>query len=289
MASELPFRPDLDAYFRRIGYAGDRTPTVATLSAIVGRHAASIPFENLDVLLKAGIDLELPAIERKLVHARRGGYCFEQNSLLMSVLVALGFQVTPLAARVRVQQPREAIPPRTHMFLSVLIEGVPWLADVGVGSLTPSAALRLDIETPQSTPHETHRIVREDGRFFHQALMNPGHAADEADRRADDWSDVYEFTGEAMPAIDREVANWWTSTNPRAKFSQNLMVALVGPDGTRRGIQNDRFVRRRGATILETTHIASAEQLLALLHVEFGLSFPASTRFGPPGSPWPTS
>ena len=69
---------DLDAYFARIGYRGPREPTLAALSAIVLAHVQAIPFENLDVLLGRPIDLTPEALERKLIHARRGGYCFEQ-------------------------------------------------------------------------------------------------------------------------------------------------------------------------------------------------------------------
>jgi N-hydroxyarylamine O-acetyltransferase len=266
---------DLDAYFGRIGYAGPRSITPETLSAVIGHHVVAVPFENLDVLQGREIRLDPASINDKIVISRRGGYCFEQNGLLMAVLEQMGFQVTPLAARVRIAMTREQLPPRTHMFLRVDIGGVPWMADVGVGSLTPTAALRLDTEAAQQTPHETHRIVGENGRFFHQALMGDG------------WVDIHEFTGESMPPIDRQLANWWTSTNPGSKFRLNLMVAIVGPKGTRAAIQNRRFTRRRGAETLETREIASPEELLELLKVEFGLRFEAGTRFDAPGAVWP--
>ena len=37
---------------------------------------------------------------QKLVHNRRGGYCFEQNQLFLRALTALGFDTRPLLARV---------------------------------------------------------------------------------------------------------------------------------------------------------------------------------------------
>ncbi len=91
---------DLDAYFARIGYAGPRIATRATLDRIHALHAAAIPFENLDPLLGRPVPLELDALQRKLVRSRRGGYCFEQNTLFKAVLEELGFSVTSLAARV---------------------------------------------------------------------------------------------------------------------------------------------------------------------------------------------
>src|SRR5262245_49690105 len=92
---------DLAAYFERISYAGDTSPSRATLEALHLAHATHIPFENLDVLLGRPIRLDLASLQAKLVRDRRGGYCFEQNRLFASVLESLGFAVTTLAARVR--------------------------------------------------------------------------------------------------------------------------------------------------------------------------------------------
>ena len=42
---------DIDAYFRRVGYAGAGTPNLATLEDLHALHAAAIPFENLSPFL----------------------------------------------------------------------------------------------------------------------------------------------------------------------------------------------------------------------------------------------
>lgn len=270
-----PAAPDLDAYFARIGYAGPRTPTLETLHAIAAHHAAAIPFENLDVLLDRPPRLDPASLEAQLIHARRGGYCFQQNGLLLHMLGALGFVVKPLSARVRLQRPRDFIPPRTHLFVQVDLTDGPWIVDCGVGSFSLTAAIRLEENTTQATRHEPRRIVRAGGSLFHQVKVG------------DEWTDVCEFTGEEMPLIDRELANWWTSTNPGSGFRQKLTAARAGLDGTRRAILNREFTHRRGAEILVKREIASPEELLEILAEHFGLHFPAGTRFGPPGSPWP--
>ena len=264
--------PDLDAYFARIGYAGPRTPVLATLQAIAGHHVAAIPFENLDVLLNRPPRLDPASLTQQLVHARRGGYCFQQNGLLLHVLGALGFTVTPLSARVRIQRPRDFIPPRTHLFLRVELAAGPWIVDAGVGAASLTTAIRFEENTEQATPHDTRRLVREGGSWFHQVRLNG------------EWTDVCEFTGEAMPLIDRELANWWTSTNPESKFRQNLMAARAPRDGTRCAILNREFTRRRGAEVLEKRELASPAELLAVLAEHFGLHFPAGTRFDYPAA-----
>lgn len=265
----------LEPYFQRIGYTGPRDATLASLDGIIAAHTRTIPFENLDVLLGRPIALDLPSVIDKLVHRRRGGYCFEHNGLLLAVLEALGFAVQPLSARVRLQRPRDFIPPRTHMFVRVELDGRPWLADVGVGGLSPTCALRLDIEDEQATPHEPRRIVREGDVWFHQA------------RLGDTWADVCEFTGEQMPPIDREVASWFTSAHPQSHFKNRLMVARADLDGVRHTLLNhDLAVRDRDGEARHR-HIDTPEGLLAVLDEVFGLRLPAGTRFACEGLSWP--
>jgi len=267
---------DLDGYFARIGYAGPTRPDLATLHGVLNAHAQSVPFENLDVLLGRRIYLSPDALYRKLVVERRGGYCFEQNGLLLLVLEALGFSVTPLSARVRYQRPRDFLPARTHLFLKVEIDGAPWVADCGVGSMSLTGSFRLDVEGEQPTPHEPRRIIRESGAFFHQV------------RLGDDWHDVLEFTGEAMPLIDRELANWYTSTHPDSHFKSRLVAARALPNGGRLSLLN-RELTRRDRTGLAVTHtVSTPQELLDVLARDFALTFPSDTEFSGGALDWPS-
>jgi N-hydroxyarylamine O-acetyltransferase len=269
-------RADIDAYFARIEYGGSREATLPVLHAITAAHSQSIPFENLDVLLGRPIELDEAALFAKLVHQRRGGYCFEQNGLLLRVLEELGFKVTPLGARVRLQRPREYTPPRTHLCLRVEVGRVSWLTDVGVGAASLTSAIRLDTDAEQSTGHEPRRIVREGARYFHQV------------RFGSEWTDVCEFTLEEMPPIDRELANWFTSAHPQSHFKSSLMVARALPAGRRVSVLNRELSIRESDGQSAKREIGSPDELLEVLAEHFGLRFPASTRFGAPGSPWPT-
>ena len=267
--------PDLDAYFARIGYDGPRAPTFATLAAIHAAHARAIPFENLDVLLGRGISLDLSAIERKLVRDCRGGYCFEHNGLFLAVLRALGFQVTPLLARVRWQLPAATPTPLTHMVLRVDLDGRPWLADTGFGGIGLTSPLALDTDAEQGSPHEPRRLVRQGNRLTQQF------------RLGGEWNDVYAFTLDEASPVDFEVGNWFTSTHPNSRFLQALIVALAGVD-RRFTLLNRDFTTRFADGRIEKREIASADELLAVLAATFHLEFPPGTRFGPPGSPWPS-
>ena len=257
---------NLDSYFQRLGVSGSRAPTLETLRTICLHHVKAIPFENLDVLLGRGISLADDAVDAKLIGAGRGGYCFEQNTLLLRVLLALGFDAKPVSARVRLQRPRDFIPPRTHVFVRVELEGDSWLADVGVGGLSPTAPLRLVPRVEQVTPHEPRRLVREDGRWFHQVWLG------------ESWNDVCEFTLEEMPPIDREVANWFTSAHPQSHFRNRLLAARALDDGGRVTLLNRDLTVRTRAGVTQRV-VQSPDELLHVLEEHFSLRFPAGTRF----------
>lgn len=258
---------DLDAYFERVGYRGAREPTLSVLNALTFAHARSIPFENLDVLLGRPIDLRAERLFEKLVAQRRGGYCFEQNGLFLAVLAELGFHVAPLSARVRFQRPRDYLPPRTHVFVRVELDGESWLTDVGVGGLSLTSAIRLELGTEQTTPHEPRRVVREGDRFYHQV------------RFPDGWNDVCDFTLEEMPLVDREVANWYTSTHPQSHFKNRLIVARAGAAGQRITVADDEFTIREQDGRSTRHRISTPEELLEVLATHFDLHFAPETRF----------
>jgi N-hydroxyarylamine O-acetyltransferase len=281
---------DLAAYFSRIGYAVPVAPTLDVLRAIQLRHVCSIPFENLDVLLGRGIALDLESVQAKLVTNRRGGYCFEQNWLLLHVLRQIGFEAMPLSARVRLDRPRDMVPPRTHVFVKVTLSAEQvggaggaekagdWLVDVGVGSMSPTAPFRMVENAEHPTPHETRRLVREPGvpapRWFHQAkILRDG---------VETWIDICEFNGEEMHAIDREVGNWFTSTNPNSRFKQYIMASLANPDGTRYSLANGDFTHRRSSdgTVLASETITTPDRLREVLKERFGLEVEKGTVFG---------
>lgn len=266
--------PDLDAYFARIGYDGPLAPTHETLCALHARQVQAIPFENLDVLLDRGVQLDLASIEQKLVRDRRGGYCFELNGLFMAVLRALGFAVTPLIGRVLWQVPVDVPAPATHMVLRVDLDGRPWLADVGFGGTGLTAPLALDTDAAQGPASEPRRLFPDGRHLVHQVEFGGT------------WHDVYRFTlDEALP-IDFEVANWFTSTHPNSRFRNNLIVSRV--DGARRlAVFNAEFIVRHADGSAQKTPIGSPDDLLALLREEFGLEFPPGNRFGHPPALWP--
>ena len=98
----------LDKYLARICYGGAVAANLKTLSALVAAHVDAIAFEGLDPLLRRPVNLDLASVQSKLVDGRRGGYCFEQNTLFKAALATIGFRVTGLAGRVRWMSPPDS-------------------------------------------------------------------------------------------------------------------------------------------------------------------------------------
>jgi N-hydroxyarylamine O-acetyltransferase len=266
---------DLKAYLRRIGYAGPLEPTLAVLEAIHLAHATHIAFESLDVLLKRPIRLDLAGIQEKLVKGARGGYCFEQNLLLAAALTGLGFDVTPLGARVRHRGDKPL--PRTHMLLMVRIEGADYIADVGFGG--EGLLLPVPFRTGAEYRHYawTYRLVEERGDTA------PGRREGSVQwllqsRREPGWGNLYSFTLEPQTLEDYEMANHYTATHPDSPFVRTLIVQLPTP-GARHILRDRELTIDRGGGRLERRRIEGDDELIEVLAVTFGLRFAPGTRF----------
>jgi N-hydroxyarylamine O-acetyltransferase len=259
---------DLDAYFLRIGFQGRPAADVATLKALHLAHTTHIPFENLDILLGRPISIDLESIERKLVREHRGGYCFEQNALFAAVLEQLGFTVTRLAARVRYYTSRTL--PRTHMILQVQAEGQDWLADTGFGGYGLVEPVLLESNTVQLQFAWKFRLLNEKETWILQS------------ERLGEWQDQYSFTLEPQLPVDYSLGNWFCSTHPESKFVRTLTAQLAGKFERHVLKNREHWIIAEGQ---ERTEIIRDEQeLLEVLAANFGLQFPAGTRFKPTGA-----
>jgi N-hydroxyarylamine O-acetyltransferase len=257
---------DLDAYLVRTGQAAPLAPSAEALAELQQAHVGAIPFENLDILLGRPIRLDLESLQAKLVAARRGGYCFEQNTLFQAVLERTGFDVTALAARVRTGT--TAVRARTHMLLLVDLSEGPYVADVGFGADGPVRALPLEEGREHWLGPVGHRFRRENGLWVLEGNT------DEV------WGDLYAFTLEPQYPIDFEMANHFTSTHPRSAFVNSLTAQRLWPE--RRVILRNRKLSVREGRVTEATTIRDSEHLLEVLERHFGLAFPPGTRFTRP-------
>lgn len=203
---------DLSAYLHRVGLEGGiGEPGLDQLSRLQAAHLEAVAFENLDQRLGRPVLLDLASLQDKIVRRRRGGYCFEQNTLFAAVLQQLGYRVETLEARVR-PAGASSVLPRTHMMLRVEIEERAWLADVGFGVDGPFCPVPFDGETV-TEPVARYRIAPEGNGVLVLRGTIDG-----------EWRDLYAFRVEPALPIDFELAHYYTATHPTSKFRQILTV-----------------------------------------------------------------
>ena len=258
--NETPASISLPAYLERIGYIGDPTTTMETLEAIVLQHACTIPFENLNPLLRWPVKLDALSLQQKIIFDKRGGYCFEHNLILSHALRAIGFEVTWLSARVLWNRPEGVVSPRTHMLLLIKLDDDNYIADVGFGGLTLTGPLILIPGIEQSTPHEPFRLVKDGEEYTLEALVK------------DEWKALYCFTLQEQLLPDYEATSWYLCNYPESHFIKTLRAARAAP-GYRYALNNAEFaVHHNGRT--ERTVLSSADEVLYTLEKNFLVQLP---------------
>jgi arylamine N-acetyltransferase len=253
---------DLNEYFDRIGYRGVAEPNLDVLRGLVAAHTQTIPFENLDPLMGVPVDdLSPEALTDKLVHLRRGGYCFEHNGLMGYVLAEVGFRVRRFGGRVVwMAAPGAAMPAQTHTVLAVTFPGSQgsYLVDVGFGGQTPTSPLRIETGSVQQTTREPYRLEDRGDGLLLRALIRG------------EWVALYEFVPRTLPEIDLKVASWFVSTYPSSHFVTGLMVARVIDDGRLNLAGRDLTIHRPDAS--EKIRLKDAAAVVDTLSERFGIN-----------------
>jgi N-hydroxyarylamine O-acetyltransferase len=249
-------------YLARIGLKESPKISSEGLQELHAAQAFSIPFENLDILLGRTLSLAPEDLYAKLIHQRRGGYCFELNGLLCLALKSLGFTVQPLLARVLYGLPNPSA--HTHEVLIVTIEGNEWLADVGFGG--PGLCLPVPIIADQVTEQygESYRLKRD---------PDYGMILQKVDRE-NSYFDLYCFHAkERTLDVDIEMANHYTSTWPGSIFRLLRMCALRQPWGRVTLSDMDLTIYRGGQST--RTVLPPGPEYLAALSEHLGIQLDA--------------
>jgi N-hydroxyarylamine O-acetyltransferase len=227
----------------------------------------AIPFENLDVLLGRGIRVDLDSVFAKLVTSRRGGYCFEHSTLLAAALTQVGFAPAAHSARVVMVAPRSASP-RTHMFLSVTIDGRAYLLDPGFGGHGPLVPVPLVENHEAREGPDVHRLMRRDGEWVLETSIGGAMTA------------LWMSTLDADSPIDFVMANHFTCTWPESPFVNRLMLRALTPDGRVSVMNRDVTVLRGEAS--EKRELADRTALRRLLVEHFGFDLPEAEHLRVP-------
>jgi len=259
----VAFKPNIDAYFERIGFAGSIAPTLETLSQLHALHPAAIPYENLDPLMGAPVRLDLANLQQKLVFDRRGGYCFEHNTLFGAILQDLDFEVKVHGARVIWGTPEGEEPPLRHIVLTVDVAGVTYLCDVGFGGLTATAPLRLRSGAEQETPLDRYRLTETDGTWLAEVEIEGA------------WLQLFDFTLAELP--EERIVELNDMADSSEFFTTELLAARI--EKTRRlALGNTRLNIHTPGQPSESRQLTAVAELREVLSGTMGIALPADER-----------
>ena len=241
------------AYLNRIGVTDPVACDAAGLRTLHRAHQMTVPFENLSIHLGEPISLDEPDLIDKIVHRRRGGFCYELNGIFALLLEALGAQVSRVAAGVYGQDGLS--PPFDHLALIVRpADGSgPWLADVGFGNHSDYPLL-LEARDDQDDPG---------GRF---RLADAGVGDIDVLK---DGKPEYRLETRERSLADCVPTCWWQQTSPRSHFTRSTICSRLTQDG-RVSISGRLLIQTQNGTRTEQ-QIDTDEELLAAYQDHFGI------------------
>ena len=209
----------INEFLARIGMGGEKVShTLDFLARVQERFVLKVPYENIDILEKKPISLDLADIYEKIVKRGRGGYCFELNALLHSMLAEMGFTVR--SAFARYLRGESAIPFRRHRIVIVTLDGEDYMMDVGVGQVAPRFPLLLKTGVEQAQNGELYRFDADPSLGFVLSDLHKG-----------EWRRYISFTQEAQYEIDFAPASFWCEKHEDSPFNRTLMLAIKTKEG----------------------------------------------------------
>jgi N-hydroxyarylamine O-acetyltransferase len=245
------------AYLDRIGLEKKPETDLAGLTLLHRAHLYAIPFENLDIHLDRPLSLDPDDLFEKLVARRRGGFCYEQNLLLATVLRSMGLSVDLMQAQVRAPDGSLG-EPFDHMILRVhLPEGLV-LADVGFGECFHDP-LPFDGAWHEQ-PH---------GPFYRVITKDRSLRVERREGEESEGQDAYLFDARLRQPDEFLPMCKYHQTSPESIFTRGFVCSLALPDG-RVSVKPWALVETRGGERNETP-IASSEELAGLLASRFGV------------------
>lgn len=253
----------LEAYLRRIQFAGEPRADLATLRELHWRHLRTIPYDALDVPLGRRVTLDPRDAYRKIILDGRGGWCYEMNGLFGWMLEAIGFEVMRVGATVMREDGQRGR--GDHLVLIVRVDDRRYVADVGFGE-GPQVPFPLAPERFEDLGIE-YTLARLPSRWWR--LCNESH------------HDAPWFDFQARPAGARtlEATNRRLQRDPASPFVLNAVVARGTADGST--ILRGRVLRTVRGAAWGDRRIDTLTEYQEVLRDVFDLHLPEAATLWP--------
>ncbi len=220
------------------------------LNELQSKHIAQYSFNSLGVVLGQELPLDVESLFDKIVQRRRGGYCFEHNKLVLSVLAELKFDVRLLLAKVVYNQDVEVA--RTHRVTLLSFGGAEYIVDAGFGHLGARFPVKIELGLIQEQGDAQYRIIKNKREEYCFQVVKEG-----------DFFTLYTFDLQRYTESDCLLAHFYSHKHPNAAFVNNLVVSRKFSDEIK-SLRNGEFHYISGG-ITKTTKIINVKQLHQLL------------------------
>ncbi|MDR0615972.1 MAG: arylamine N-acetyltransferase [Synergistaceae bacterium] len=237
-AAEYLRRIGLDRFARRLSGESGVCWGLAELNAMILAHQHCVPFENLDTFLYNRVpSLRTDDLFDKIVMRRRGGWCFELNSLFFSLISATGYSVTAHTADVCRSGAFASVNNLSaHRVNLVRIDDKAYFCDVGFGGTMPGFAVEWRDYMPESGAGGV--FFFEPGIDGHKTLVHMSGKTNKALLRVGPKP----FRGE-----DFLEANRYTALSGESRFNKFRLAYLKKADGLLRLKGDELILERDGA------------------------------------------
>ncbi|WP_234733665.1 arylamine N-acetyltransferase family protein [Tellurirhabdus bombi] len=207
-------------YLRRLGYSGYLDNPLDVLKQLHKNHLLTVPLENLDIHYGKEITLDIPTLFHKIIIKRRGGFCYELNSLFYELLKSIGYQVEMISGRVY-EVEKGFKDEFDHLAVVAHIDDESWLVDVGFGRRFGHHPLRINLNEIQEDETGRYRIIQHDNRYL----------AVQQQHEMGDWVTSYIFT-----LVPRKLSEFtamcdFHQTSHASFFTRNKLCTIATPTG----------------------------------------------------------
>ncbi|SUL70313.1 N-acetyltransferase [Staphylococcus aureus] len=193
-------------------------PSIEALNYYATRFMLTVPFENIDVQNGKPISVDIDALFNKIVHDKRGGFCYELNTFFKAYLQQKGFNPELMSATIHTPGGGRS-QNGSHASLVVSINNVFYVTDVGFGDLPLNAI-------PITLPDDTQQITDISGTF--RAIFN----SEDKDifyvqkYENNHWHTKYEaeFKAREIEEFDQNIE--YNQTHPDSVFVKHLLITM---------------------------------------------------------------
>ncbi|KAG9011187.1 N-terminal acetyltransferase [Tulasnella sp. 427] len=301
----------LSAYLSRLNLSPDvkGQPSLDNLRTIVTAHLMAIPFENTQMHYEAAghMDVAPQAIYRRAVVDRAGGgYCFGQQTLMLGMLLAMGYRAYGCTGRVNKAPEATDVQFETRSHLVLLVQ-IPeacltssetgnetYVVDVGFGlGIVHPMLLRHEEEVPGAFSPERHRLVE---AYHPQSSLDTTDPATKPFAQewrlevntmrmgeilpSGKWRALYQFSLQQYYLEEFEWMSHMVQSNAKSFFWNSLAVVLYTPakagDSTMgiKVMMGPKVTYREEGTFEVLKEMKDEKERIEALNEYFGIVYP---------------